>query len=54
MMKLDVVLIILYIASIIVCIMQGAAAGAVMNCTGIAICVYNIIEMRDKKKGDKR
>lgn len=52
-MKLDIVLIILYIASAIVCIMQGFAAGVVMNCAGIAICIYDIIETRDIKKGDK-
>ena len=52
-MELDVVCIILYVASAIVCIMQGFGVGVVMNCAGIIICIYDIIEMRGMKKGDK-
>lgn len=49
MMKLDVVIIIMCVMSAVICAANGFPIGFIMNLANIAICVYDIVEMRGDK-----
>lgn len=52
-MRLNIVIIIMCVMFAVVCVVNSFAVGFIMNLANIVLCIYDMIENRQRKKGDK-
>lgn len=52
-MRLNIIIIIMCVMFAVVCAVNSFAIGFIMNLANIALCIYDMIENWQRKKGNK-